>query len=438
MGRGKDPMANKILGLPSLAIGGLAGLLLAGCASAPGAATAPSGESPSVRYSNAYWYDGGEFRRRSFTVQDGVLVAPRGRKADSTVDLGGLYVVPAFAEAHHHTALCNPSRISQFIDAGILYAAIMNARVSSRACQEKLHTPDGLEVVSALAGLTTHDAHPSQIGLYFLESDEISGEWVHYVDDRSDLEKNWPAIIATKPDFLKIFLSYSEDYERLRSDPEIASWYRGLDPTLVATIVEQAHAAGLPVAAHVMSAKDFDVAVSAGVDIIAHMPGFAPGPAFTENDKNPYLLALLEEPQRYLITKASAREAARRGVAVITTVSGSEAPPTPVIKKNFETLSAMHVTLLIGSDRGEFNSVDEAAYLVEHGLMSAADALRSLAVTTPKTLFSDRPIGVLEPGGEASFIVLGANPLEDFSAIRDVQRVVKRGKELKRDAGEQP
>lgn len=399
--------------------------ILAGCVS-------PREAAPVVQYANGYWYDGAGFEPRDAFVSGGVFVKRPRSKPEQVIDLAGGYVTPGFAEGHHHTVLCDPGRIKQFLDNGIVYAAIMNARVSSRECEAKFHGKDGLEVKNALAGLTARNAHPSQIGLYFLKADEIDGEWVYYIDSAEELNEKWDRIVAAKPDFIKIFLSYSEDFERLRDDPDIASWYRGLDPALVPGIVSRAHQAGLKVAAHVMSAHDFDTAVRGGVDIIAHMPGFAPGPAFTgEDDPSPYLKALLDEPDRYLITPSMAKEAAARGVYVVTTVSGAEKAPSDVIKRNIAALRAANVTLLIGSDRGEYNSVDEAEYLVEYDLMTASEVLHSLAVTTPRVFFPGRRIGELAPGAEATFVVLGADPLANFSAIRDVEMVVKNGVTLR-------
>jgi imidazolonepropionase-like amidohydrolase len=178
-----------------------------------------------------------------------------------------------------------------------------------------------------------------------------------------------------------------------------------------------------------MSAHDFEVAVAAGADIVAHMPGFAPYNAFTPDLENPFFDELRADPARYRVTPAMAEAAAVQGTLVMTTVSGSESVSDDV-RHNFEVLQDAGVTLLIGSDRGEFNSVDEATYLVDQNLMSAGDVLQSLSVTTPQALFSDRPIGELSPGHEATFVVLGGNPLEDFSRIRDVERVVKRGETI--------
>lgn len=393
----------------------------------------PTTDAPTVEYRNGYWYEDGEFTPRSVYVRGGVFVDPPGEEPRTVVDLHRAYVVPGFAEAHHHTVLCDATRIDAFLDAGIVYAAIMNSTVSSRTCQTEFHGPDSLEVINALAGLTARNAHPSQIGRRFLDESEIDGEWVYYVDSLEDLDAEWRRLLANRPDFVKVFLSYSEDFRALHDDPSLPAWYRGIDPALVAPIVGRAHAAGLRVAAHVMSAPDFQVAVEAGVDVVAHMPGFAPGDAFTPGDPHPWLSGLKPGDTRYFLRREDAELAASRHTAVITTISGAE-EPNAAVTANVRILSDAGVTLLIGSDRGEFHSVDEAEFLVEHGLMTRAATLHSLAVTTPRWLFPGRRIGVLEPGFEATFVGLRADPLADFAAIRDVAWVVKRGHVLRSPA----
>jgi imidazolonepropionase-like amidohydrolase len=237
----------------------------------------------------------------------------------------------------------------------------------------------------------------------------------------------WPRIEANRPDFLKIILSYSEDFERLRSDTTIQPWYRGLDPRLVPPIVERAHGVGLKVAAHVMSAHDFEVAIDAGVDIIAHMPGFAPGAAFTPEQPHPYLANLTPDSPRYRISAASAERAEKQGGAVITTLIGDDLTDDKAAAANIALLRSAGVTLLIGSDAGELTSVDEAVFLVESGMMPAGEVLRSLTMTTPRFFFAGRRIGELTPGAEATFVVLARDPLTNIRALQSVVSVTQRG-----------
>ena len=87
----------------------------------------------------------------------------------------------------------------------------------------------------------------------------------------------------------------SEHYAARRDDPAFFG-LEGLSPQIFATLVETAHASNLRVSVHIESAYDFHVAVAAGVEEIADLPGYrAPQP----------------------IAKADAAEAARRGIVVV-------------------------------------------------------------------------------------------------------------------------
>jgi hypothetical protein len=106
----------------------------------------------------------------------------------------------------------------------------------------------------------------------FDSKDEMPGYGYTEVRDRDDLVRKWPDLILQKPDFIKIMLSHSEEYE-LRKDDQEYFGYKGINPELVPDLVELAHADGLSVAAHIDTAADFHYAVAAGVDEIAHLPG---------------------------------------------------------------------------------------------------------------------------------------------------------------------
>ncbi len=56
-----------------------------------------------------------------------------------------------------------------------------------------------------------------------------------------------------------------------------------------------------------------------------------------------------------------------------------------------------------------------------------ADLLRTWAVETPQAIFPGRKIGRLEPGYEASFLVLDENPIDRLDALRTIRMRVKQG-----------
>jgi len=106
-----------------------------------------------------------------------------------------------------------------------------------------------------------------------------------------------------RSDFIKGHLLYSEEFETRRNDPAYYG-HRGLDPKVLRSIVDRAHADHLRVSCHIETAVDFRNALAAGVDEINHMPGYFPTP---------------EHQEWFPITAQDAALAARQGVVVVTT-----------------------------------------------------------------------------------------------------------------------
>src|SRR5436190_16733694 len=71
-------------------------------AQTPVASTRPAEPAPVLELRNGHWFDGQRFEERTLYSVDGRFVAERPAKVERTLDLGGGYVVPPFAEAHNH------------------------------------------------------------------------------------------------------------------------------------------------------------------------------------------------------------------------------------------------------------------------------------------------------------------------------------------------
>ena len=44
------------------------------------------------------------------------------------------------------------------------------------------------------------------------------------IDSPQDLEQKWPGILAGKPDFIKTYLLYGEEYDRRKGRLEFKDW----------------------------------------------------------------------------------------------------------------------------------------------------------------------------------------------------------------------
>lgn len=399
----------------------------------------PGVEAQSTTYelSGGHWFTGTGFEERTMFSAGGRLTYDRPAAVDSVIDLSGRWVVPAYGEGHTHRPDA-PDRVemhdAQFKADGIFYA--MNQTSFSRfhhALAERLAGPETIDVAFSNGLIASAQSHGVDLwnrivrnGAYGdMTVDELDGDTYFIVEDRADLDRKWDRLLATDPDFIKIMLEYSEEWE-LRHDDRAYFGRTGLDPALIPEIVRRAHDAGLRVSAHIETAADFRVALDAGVDLIAHLPG--------------YDIPSGDPIGRFRLTPEDARRAAEQGTVVIVTTLLSEGFSRGVEERrrvmrenhaaNLRVLSDAGVTLALGSDAYSDTSVDEAFNVGSLGVLEPVEILRALSMTTPRTIFPDRRIGVLAEGAEANLLALAGDPLADLGNLRAIELRMKAGRLL--------
>jgi predicted amidohydrolase YtcJ len=296
--------------------------------------------------------------------------------------------------------------------------------------REKVNKPDTIDAIFATSCFTGTGGHPWDVVERNIKRGgmtEAQGDGMFYfaVDSAADVERRWPAFLAFRPDIVKTVLVYSDQYAARRNDPAKLGW-RGLDPALLPLIVKKAHAAGLRVTTHVENAADFHNALAAGVDQIAHLPGFRP----ENDDRSGYTNG------SFLLSEDDARLAARRRVVVVTTVGealgSGMAGAREVISANLQLLRRHGVPLAIGSDAYRAGVIPEVMALHALGIFGNAELLRLWGEETAKAIFPRRKLGRFSNGYEASFVVLAGDPLADFQNVRNITAAVKRGRALAR------
>lgn len=398
---------------------------------------------------NGQWFDGKGFRRQTFYSVNGVLTREKPAKVDEVVDLKDGYVVPPFADAHCHN-FNNPRNVAQQVEMylrdGVFYAKVQaDARSAALQLADRVNRPTSVDVSYAHGALTSSYGHGVQVheGLalygrtYGFNAEETKkvreshlrdNDAYYIIDTAEDLERKWSRILEGKPDFIKIYLITSEEYEERKKRTDTVG-DRGLDPRLVPLIVNKAHAAGLRVSAHVDTVTDYRIALKAGVDEMAHLPGYYVG------------LKSASDVRKFELTEGDVKETVRRGVwvdiaPVVFDIYDVQSPPEKAqIKErrdavrvhNLSLLKRFNAKIAFGSDRYGSTPVDDVLYLQKLGVFSDLEMLKIWCEDTPRSIFPNRKIGLLKAGYEANFIVLDGNPLVDFEQIKNIRLRFKQG-----------
>jgi hypothetical protein len=400
-----------------------------------GLAAAAAQAPETVAWRNGSWFDGTGFRRVDVYSIGDRLTLKSPAQVDHAVDLTGRFLMGAFGEAHNHNIPSGDTErtIRTYLEQGIFYVMIQtNVPEAPATLKPLINRPDSVDVVFANGSFTAPGGHPTalvrrNVANGGMTTGDLDGGFLQPVRSREDIDRVWSTRIRKqRPDFIKLTLVYSED--RAAGVPRPDSDRHGLDPSLTSYLVGKAHREHLRVSAHVESAYDFEVAVAAHADLIAHLPGFWPDAVRIK----------ARGPGIYRISEEAARRAARQGTVVITTVGDvlrqNATPDTreqvDVLRWNFDVLKRHGVKVAIGSDQFRSTSIPEALAIAQAGLMTSADVLQSLSVTTPAAIFPQRaPFGLAE-GAPANFIGFERDPLEDLESITRVSLRVKGGREL--------
>jgi imidazolonepropionase-like amidohydrolase len=380
----------------------------------------------------------GRFVQRTRWSVNGTISDQPPVRVDSTIDLANGWVVPPFGDAHTHN-LDGPFNIdsvrASYVREGTMYVQVLtNSRTGADRVRARWGRPCELDVAYANGGLTSTLSHPFLA--YEPRAMGIRTDWAahaaeirrsrvaennsyFFLDSLADLERKWGTIMEGRPDVVKIFLLDAVEQPPAPSDTGLPTGH-GLKPSLVPEIVRRAHAAGLRVAAHVETANDARIAIRAGVDMLAHLPG--------------YEMPRGEDAARYLLDEETAKLAGAQGLVVTPTLSlatvvadsaddALAAERRRVQDRNIRLLVRHGVHIVVGSDWFGRTASGEFRALAASGIWSPSELLRIWSEETPRAIFPRRRIGRLDDGYEASFLVFATDPTRDFTLPAITTRV---------------
>jgi imidazolonepropionase-like amidohydrolase len=352
---------------------------------------------------NARIFDG--TRPRDWTsvrFADGIITdcatGPAAHDGDDVIDAEGGTILPGLIDSHIHLV---PGALAQGLNFGVTTALDMfsPAGVMAVAKQQAGTRPDVADVRSAGIGATAPGGHPSMLYPPFptVTGPEQAGR---FVADR----------VAEGSDYLKIFGP---------SGPAGSRTAPSLDPHTITALTKAAHDRGLVVVVHVHTVAGMGEVVSAGIDVIAHVPvdgeldaalagriadaGIAVGPTLATIEN------VLGAPGRH----------------------GQAMPPYSRAEENVGRLVDAGVTILAGTDAPNPGTVFGASLHRELELlgrcgMTPAQAL-SAATVAPARVFSLADRGHIAPGQRADLMLVSGDPLTDITATLAIERIWRAG-----------
>jgi imidazolonepropionase-like amidohydrolase len=421
------------------------------------ACTAPPAQPPASA-SNATLFEGarlitGDGRapvEDSAFLVEGATITRVGTTGDiplpagaARVDLAGKTVMPALVDAHSHLGYTDVKRntteaanftrenlvdhLRRYAYYGIAATLSMGVDRGELPYEIRANPVPGAALFrTAGSGIALPDAGPGA---------EYRKDAAYGVTTDAEARKAVQELAAKKVDIVKIWVD------------DRNGTVKKLPPPIYRAIIDEAHKNGLRVVAHIFDLADAKELLRANID------GFAHGVRDTDIDDE-FLTLISQHPNVFVIPNLPDRGVAEAAEWLTETVPADEvrrarealARRTPaqikqqadlfaVQARNLARLNAAGVTIAYGTDAGVsvgWPAHSELADMVAAG-MTPSQVIVAATKTSAAVLKLDQ-LGGIAPGKSADFIVLDANPLDDITNTRKINRVYLRGQAIDRAA----
>jgi imidazolonepropionase-like amidohydrolase len=370
-------------------------------------------------------FDGRDLVATPVVVIDGTTIVDIGSTPSNidVEDLGDVTLLPGLVDAHQHLVFDGngtlEEQVAPFTDDELRERARANARralfagiTTIRDLGDRNYVTLALRgaadlptIVTAGPPITVDEGHCWFLGGVCRDRDELLAA----VDERR----------RRGCDAVKIMVTGGA------LTPTYPMWACQFTSDEVASVVDAAHAAGMPVAAHCHGADGMIRALDAGVDTIEHCSFFCEGGRVERDDVVIDRIAAAGTPVS----------------ATLGRLPGHRSPP--VIEANWPALEAAMRGLwsrggviVVGTDAGigaakPHDVLPHAAPDLAAIGLDAPEILTTLTATAARVCGVGHTKGRLAVGYDADILAVRGDPLTDLRALLDVRAVWRGGREVR-------
>ncbi len=357
------------------------------------------------------------------------------------IDLAGGYVMPGLINLHVHLPASGRPTVKQKDNKKLVRLMTSNAllrAVTFRVCAgyAKTELLSGVTTLRSVGGIQAVDSRlrdkilsGGAIGPRILAGNmavsvpggHMAGSLAYEATSPAEAAALVRKIAEDKPDLIKLMITGGVLDAKCKGKPGELK----MSPDIVQAACDQAHALGLPVAAHVESPEGVRVALKGGVDTIEH--GAAP---------DGEILRLFEQRRACHIATISPALPYAMFDRSVTGASETEQYNGKIVMDGIiacaKACLARGIPVGLGTDTGcpyitHYDMWREVYYFHKFCGVSNAFALHTATLRNAQMVGLGAETGSLEPGKCADLIVTQQNPLDDLKALRHIDLVMARG-----------